>query len=210
MDLVGFNAKFGDGCLSIGKSSKNARASFSGKNVQWISFKRDLFSTSEYKIGKMGARYSGYKDTFSLVGFSIGADVRLTEAYYKPTSEALSEMTKHDLLLWYIDDGSWHKVRHTMHLYSNMLNDEETDTLIKRIEYLYGIAPRKRVDRKKDGRSYLYLYFPRKLVEIFRYEVLDFLKTNELDTLLYKVGETSTTSESVGSERTRNGEHPKG
>jgi hypothetical protein len=87
-----------------------------------------------------------------------------------------------------MDDGSWHKTRNTMHLYSNMLNDAETDELITHIGDIYGIAPRARKDRKKDGRSFNYLYFPRDLVKRFRPEFKDYVMNYGLESMYYKFG----------------------
>lgn len=193
MDVIAVNAKLGDGCLNIPPNCINARALFNGKNVQWISFKRDLAIKKGYRVSQLKQAYSGYKDSMSLVQFSTSVDKRLTEAFFADRYEFLKNLSNFDLILWYIDDGSWHRSRKTMHLYCNMLNESEMQELIDRIGFLYGICPTPRQDRKKDGRSYPYLYFPRLLVEKFRKDVFHFLKVHELDSLYYKVGETSET-----------------
>lgn len=193
MNLIGVNAKLGDGHLSVSSETSNARAIFNGKNVQWVSFKRDLAVFQGFEVSNLKPKYSGYKDSYSLVGFSTKTDERLTYVYKASRKEVIESLLPRDLIMWYIDDGSWHKSRKTMHLYCNSLDPEEVQALVLNIESYYGIKPAIRKDRKKDGREYPYLYFPRKLVERFKEDVRTFLVNNELDTLYYKIGETSET-----------------
>jgi len=102
--------------------------------------------------------------------------------------DAIDLLTKKDLILWYLDDGSYHINKKTMHLYSNMFNKEESIKLIDKITNLFNIDPRLRIDRKKDGREFYYLYFRRKMVKVFRPTVEKFLRKNNIDDLLYKAG----------------------
>jgi len=102
---------------------------------------------------------------------------------------SIAGLTKTDLIMWYLDDGSYHIKRHTMHLYCNTLTDTQVNILIERTASLYSIAPRKRTDRKRDGRSFPYLYFPRTLVEVFRLDVEQFLLRHKTKSLFYKIGE---------------------
>ena len=194
MNIIGVNAKIGDGCLHLPTpESTNARIHFNSKNLEWLTYKRDLAIKEGFSVSLIKAAYSGYSDKTNLYKFTVKTDERLTYVYNHSRSEVLESLTKTDLILWYLDDGSWHKVRSTMHLYCNMLNEDEMDVLINRIGGLYGIRPTKRIDRKKDGRAYPYLYFPRKLVEVFQPDVKEFLLVNDIQSMLYKVGETSTT-----------------
>jgi hypothetical protein len=195
MNVIGVNAKLGDGSLHMPtKESTNARIHFNSKNLEWLTYKRDLAIKEGFNVSLIKDAYSGYSDKMNLYKFTVNTDERLTYVYKHSRYEVIESLTKTDLIMWYLDDGSWHKVRHTMHLYCNMLTEDEVEVLINRIEWLYGIRPKNRVDRKKDGRAYPYLYFPRKLVEAFKPDVREFLETNRIDSMLYKVGETSTTS----------------
>jgi hypothetical protein len=193
VNTVGINAKLGDGCLYTRSETNNVHAIFNGKNVQWITFKRDLAKKNGFKTSPIRPSYSGYKNDWSLVQFYTNRSIELTEVYYTERVDVLQQLSKMDLILWYIDDGSWHKTRGTMHLYCNALNESELNVLADRIEHLYGVRPTLTQDRKKDGRSYPYFYFPKALVHKFRRDVRRFLKWLELDSLYYKVGETSET-----------------
>jgi hypothetical protein len=193
MNIIGVNAKLGDGCLQKSSETSNARAAFTGKDISWISFKRDLAIKEGFEVSQLVSAYSGYKKNMSMVRFSTKTDVRLTYVANTNTVDVLDSLNKKDLIMWYLDDGSWHKTRKTMHLYCNMLNDKELCSLMTRIYFMYGIEPRRRVDRKKDGRVYPYLYFPRLLVERFKKDVQAFLIENQLESLYYKIGETSET-----------------
>jgi len=193
MDLISKNAKLGDGHLSVSSPTSNARAAFNGKNVEWVSFKRDLAIELGYKVSRLKEAHSGYHKGSKLVKFSTKVDKRLTSAYKKEKCKVIELLTKEDLVVWYIDDGSWHKNKKTMHLYCNMLTGKELNTLISLIDGYYGVKPTKRLDKKKDGREYPYLYFPRKLVELFKVDVKCFLEKHQLNSLLYKIGETSET-----------------
>lgn len=132
--------------------------------------------------------YGGKKKIYRLHLPSIPNN-ELPEISSKDTKERiLKSITEMDLFLWYLDDGSWHKTKNTMHLYSNMLDERESRMLIGRIEDMYGIAPRLRVDRKKDGRSFYYLYFPRKLVNILHPIFKSYITSFNLTDSYYKVG----------------------
>lgn len=180
------NAKLGDG--SIIKSCRNAHLKFMTTDLNLLKIKRVMCLTEGFTVADIGTQASGYGGTKTIYRFDSHVHERITEVANASLSDLIKSIDKIDLYLWYLDDGSWHKDRHTMHLYSNMLDDEETELLIKQIENLYGIAPRKRTDRKKDGRSFLYLYFPRDLVKVFRPELKRFVTSLELDSMYYKFG----------------------
>jgi hypothetical protein len=129
----------------------------------------------------MGGKKTIYK-------FATRVHERLTEVSNASIEEVIEDLDRFDLALWFMDDGSWHKNKYIMHLYSNMLNDSQTDLLIAKVESLYGIAPRKRIDRKKDGREFFYLYFGRDLVKRFRPEFKETVINLEIPSMFYKFG----------------------
>jgi hypothetical protein len=180
------NARLGDG--SIVKRAKNANLMFVSTDLPLLYFKKYLCNLEGIKTGRVKTQKSGYGGKKTIYKFSSLVDEKITKVYDAPMYEILQSLDKEDLFLWYMDDGRWHKNRHTMHLYSNMLNDEETEVLIGRIEELYGIAPRKRKDRKKDGREFNYIYFPRDLVRKFRPEFKEYVTSLQLESMYYKFG----------------------
>lgn len=180
------NGKLGDGCII--KPVKNASMSFTSTDLNIIHLKREMCKNEGFTFGEIGTQKSGYGGTKTIYKFNTHVDEKITKVADASLSELIHSLDKEDLFLWYIDDGSWHKKRHTMHLYSNMLNDAETDELITIIGDIYGIAPRPRKDRKRDGRSFNYLYFPRDLVKRFRPEFKDYAMSYNLETMYYKFG----------------------
>lgn len=209
MDYLAVNAKLGDGCLVQQKEGHGVAAQYNGKNFQWINFKRETALHREYQCSEMKAAFSGYKNDFSLVQFRINVDPRMTRVYCMPIIDVLSNLRKLDLIMWYIDDGSWHKRAKTMHLYCNALTEYEVKVLQERIYKLYHAEARLKWDKKKDGRRYPYLYFTRPLTNKFWKDVRRFIRLCNLDTLTYKVGETPTTIRNgVAYERRRSGEMP--
>lgn len=180
------NAKLGDGCIV--RSTKNASMAFMSTDLSLLLLKRHLCEQEDISFGDIGTQKSGYGGTKTIYKFSSRVNEEITRVANADLSELISTIDKQDLFLWFMDDGSWHKTRNTMHLYSNMLNDAETDGLITQIGDIYGIAPRARKDRKKDGRSFNYLYFPRELVKRFRPEFKDYVMSYGLESMYYKFG----------------------
>lgn len=180
------NAKLGDGCIT--KQCKNASLGFTSTDLDLMLIKKAMCNKEGYTVGEIGTQKSGYGGTKTIYKFTTRVDEEITKVADASLSELIKTIDKVDLFLWFMDDGSWHKNRHTMHLYSNMLNDAETDELIARIGELYGIAPRPRKDRKKDGRSFNYLYFPRELVKVFRPEFKEYVMSYGLESMFYKFG----------------------
>jgi hypothetical protein len=182
------NAKLGDGCVVKPPKNINATMNFVSTDLSLLLLKRNLCSQEGISFGKIGTQKSGYGGTKTIYKFSSHVNEEITRVADASLSELILTLDKEDLFLWFMDDGSWHKTRNTMHLYSNMLNDAETDELITQIGDIYGIAPRARKDRKKDGRSFNYLYFPRDLVKRFRPEFKDYVMSYGLESMYYKFG----------------------
>ena len=180
------NAKLGDGCIV--QQAKNASLGFMSTDLSLLLLKKEMCKNEGLYVGEIGTQKSGYGGTKIIYKFNTRINTKITEVANASLSELIATLDKEDLFLWYMDDGSWHINRHTMHLYSNMLNDAETDELITHIGDIYGIAPRPRKDRKKDGRSFNYLYFPRDLVKRFRPEFKDYAMSYGLESMYYKFG----------------------
>ena len=180
------NAILGDGMLRINKST--AAVTFISTDLKLLEFKEKLLEEEDMKITVKKTQASGYGGTKVIHVYSSTPNEKVKEASDVGVESLLEDLTKEDLYLWYLDDGSWHINRNTMHLYSNMLNEEQSNKLIKKVGDMYGIDPRLRVDRKKDGRAFFYLYFPRELVKLFRPEVKEYVIATGIDTMFYKFG----------------------
>lgn len=180
------NAKLGDGCIV--KQSKNASLMFMSTDLSLIELKRNLCEIEGFELGKIGTQKSGYGGTKTIYKFSTCVNEEITRVADSSVSDVIKTLDKVDLFLWFMDDGSWHKRKHFMNLYSNMLNDVETNELIAKISDIYGISPKVVKDRKKDGRSFNYLYFPRELVKRFRPEFKEYVIGYGLESMYYKFG----------------------
>ena len=185
---IGKNARLGDGCLFIGKSSRNASISFVSTDKDVLAFKKKLCDQEGLTHSDYGTQKSGYGGTKTIWNFAVRTDERLTEVHDLAIDELISDLDEVDIYMWLIDDGSWHKNQHLFHLYCNMLDDTETNLLINQIGKLFGVKPTMRKDRKKDGRSFNYLYFPRRLTAIVRPKFKKFLIESNLPSMYYKFG----------------------
>jgi len=188
LSKTGKNARLGDGVLTVGKSNVNARSGFMSTDKSWLNFKLRLCEHEGIKVTSKGTQKSGYGGTKTIYKFTSRVNERLTEVYNASIDEVISDLDKVDLFIWFIDDGSWHKTSNTIHLYCNMFDDREVSLLSDQIEELYKVRPTKRIDRKKDGRQFNYLYFPRDLVRLFHPEAKEFIEANHLESMYYKVG----------------------
>src|SRR5690625_183751 len=182
------NARLGDGYVGIGTNNVNAKAQFYTTNQEMLFHKRRMCEEDGIVVGNIGTQKSGYGGTKTIYNFYVRVDERFTKVVNSPLIDIIKDLTEEDIFLWYLDDGSWHKTTNTMHLYSNGLNKEESEVLIEVISNLYGVKPIIRIDRKRDGREFFYLYFPRDLVRIIRPKIKQYILNNSLDSLLYKVG----------------------
>lgn len=187
MNFIAKNARLGDGILLF--RGKNACLSMQSINLDWLTVKRDICLLDGFQPGHITLKKSGYTGRSNIYSFDTKVHPAITTVYNVPFSDILTTLTVQDLIFWYLDDGSYHVRRHTMHLYCNSLDNAQAETLIDRISALYGIAPTLRLDKKPSGRAFPYLYFPRQLVEVFRLDVEVLLHKYKVKSLFYKIGE---------------------
>lgn len=196
------NAKLGDGGIYKCESAINSYMAFFSTSVDLLTLKRDL--CHKYNPSNLKSAKSGYKQGNTSFRFDTRVHIDITNMYYMSNREAIDLLAKDDLLLWYLDDGTYHQRKHFMHLYCNMLSAEDAEYLADKIHQLYNIKrPSLRWDRKKDGRQYPYLYFPVPLASAIAEDLKGFLAEHGLSSMYYKIGESipSTTIESYTPER---------
>lgn len=188
------NAKLGDGCLSV-QTHKNivmCTARFTGTIKSWQHCKLKVAQQSGYALMSNLNQKEQAKEAYGtkpIYHFSFTAKEQVLYYTNLTIKECISKLSIYDLVAWYLDDGSYHKSRETMHLYSNSLSKEENLYLIEHIYTLLNEKPRLRLDRKKNGKEYYYLYFGRKLIINFFPYVKSFLDYHQLTCDLgYKIG----------------------
>ena len=180
-------AKVGDGHIFTQKGWHDKHcARFMGTNLELISCKARLLGRSDkiYKLRQNPKAY-GSKPVYYFQTKCSEEATRIKSLSY---SSAIKEMGREELVVWYLDDGSFHKNKRFMHLYSNCLSEQETILLINKFSDLYGTPPRLRIDKKKDGRSFFYIYLGTELTKRFSRDVEKFLKEHDVSSLNYKIG----------------------
>lgn len=132
---------------------------------------------------------SGFKEDSIIYVFGTRVHYHITKVANMKISDILHKLDIQGLVYYFLDDGTFHQKKHFGHLYCNTLNDEEVDILIN---VLYKFYPQKkcvkRIDKKKDGRQYPYIYIPVVVMNEFKKDIEKFLKANEINSLIYKVG----------------------
>lgn len=183
---VAKNAILGDGTIRVNKDT--AAMTYISTDLKLLEHKEKLLNEEGLSVTVKKTQTSGYGGTKTIYVYATTPSEAIKEAVDVGIETLLQDLTKEDLYLWYLDDGSWHKNANTMHLYSNMLDEHQSNILMNRIEELYGVRPRLNTDRKQDGRSFYYLYFSRELVRIFRPEIKAYLMKYKIDSMYYKFG----------------------
>lgn len=191
--------KLGDGCY-INQRKINTPTyciSTNSINKDYLDFKKNELNkhkiiTNDY-LGK-----SGYGSKKTIYGFRTRVEPEITIVGRMTIDEILDNLDLYGLILYYLDDGSLHKTKHTMHIYCNVFTYDETEHLI---DIIYKLFPSKRCthyyDKKKDGRVFNYVYLNTQVANEFSKYVRDFLILNDITSLLYKTISPSQTIENI-------------
>ena len=183
LERLALNAKLGDGCIAPQGASYGMN--FVSTSLDYLLYKQLLgVKAGASRIRTQKSGYSGKKVIYV---FNVHNTVEAAAAHKMSYTEAIADLDSLDLIMWILDDGSVHKRAGTIHLYSNMLSDIESLHLAEKIFQMYPVAkPSVRVDRKKDGRKFNYIYIPRLTAEAIQKDMEIFLNNNGIQSLLYK------------------------
>ena len=196
-----YSLKLGDGCFV--KNSSGERFGTSTYYVQCSSVNLDYISHKKSILDKLGVYTrpisdkgkSGYKKDSKIYYFWTRVHPLITKVGNMSVLEILDNLDIEGLVYFFLDDGTFHQNKHFGHIYCNTFNDEEVEKLI---DVMFHFYPQKRcvkrVDRKKDGRQYPYIYIPVVVMNEFKKDVQKFLEDNEIYSLLYKVGGSTGTN----------------
>lgn len=194
-----YSLKLGDGCFITQRKTANKTY-----RVQTSSIKFDYLKYKENILNKYGIETkdvkctSGYKVESKIYGFTTHVNRQVTEVGRMSKLEIINKLDINGLICYYLDDGSLHKTKHTMHLYTCSFTDLEVDYLIEKIYELFPIKKcNKRYERKKDGRIFPLIYIPVAVAKEFNNYVRDFLLHNNINSMLYKTFLPSQTIESI-------------
>lgn len=189
--------KLGDGCFIYQNKGEPKNYYFSTNCIKkdYVDYKLSVIKKNNIKTVEY-VSYSGYKEQNSLYAFRTHNDERISVVGRMTVLNAIKELNKLGLILLFLDDGSIHKKKGTIHIYCNSFSDTEVDALVEKIFELYGEKRcTKLMDNKKDGRMYPYLYVPKVVATKFKEDIEKFLIENNITSLFYKANLPSQTIE---------------
>lgn len=186
--------RIGDGHLYIDRKNKDASAKFFGIIEDYIKFKHDILT--DYGIicsdVKGYVNKGAYKTDKLIYGLYVHTNPKITEVYKMDRLDVIKNLDYFGFLIYFLDDGSFHKKVKGANLYCNSFNAEEIEALREKIFELFPVKYSSVcVDRRKNGKCYPYLYIHKATTEaITNYYYQYMVDTNELHKLTYKLGFT--------------------
>ena len=189
-----YSLKLGDGCfVTQCKDENNPKPNYylmaTSINLDYISHKKSQLDKLGVTTQPLHTGKSGYKDTSIIYSFGTRNHYLISVVGNMRTIDILNSLNVEGLIYLFLDDGTYHQKKHFGHIYCNTFSDEEVETLI---DVIYKFYPQKRcvkrIDRKKDGRQYPYIYIPVAVMNEFKKDIQQFLEENNISSLKYKVG----------------------
>lgn len=191
--------KLGDGCyVNQRKLSKPTYYVMTNAiNHDYVQYKERLLNNHGIETAHY-IRHSGYGSSKLQHGIRTHVEVETTIVGRMSIDDIVKDLDLFGMCLYYLDDGSLHKHKHFMHLYSNSLTYEQIEVLIDKF---YGWFPiqrcKHRIEKKKDGREFGYIYIPKIVATSFSENVREILVSNNVESLLYKTIPPSQTIENI-------------
>lgn len=194
-------SRIGDGYCGLHSRSTlegkaNAHITYMGIERDYIQYKHDIIS-NYYTCNdvKLKDNSAGYNKKGTIYTFNVFSHPDITAIYKMSKIDIINQLDYFGYLMYFFDDGSYHIIRNTMHLYCNSFTPEEVDALKQKVFELFPYKMcRNRIDKKKDGRQYPYLYVPRVTVEAIKEYYTEFMnKTPALNCMRYKLNLPSQT-----------------
>lgn len=189
------SSRLGDGGFI--RNGVNYSVQFVSKFRDYLEFKRNLFISYGLPIrdNNITKLYSGYKEgAFSYQFYTRNSSI-ITEVALMTKIDVINYLNLEGLIMYYLEDGSFHQKKRFSHLYCNTFNPQEVNALIEKIYSIYPVKPPTlRWDRKRDGREFPYLYLPVPTTNELCEDTLNFLESNNIESLKYKVGISPSTT----------------
>lgn len=190
-------AKIGDGHFS--RWSKNSCVAYSSILQDYMLYKKKILDSDNYPCNEVILKdnSAGYNKNGIIYCLYTAVDERITKIHDMPKLDIIDSLDYFGFLMYYFDDGSYHKAHNIMHIYCNSFTPEEVEHLKKSIYRLFPYKEcRNRVDKKKNGKQYPYLYIPKDTTTmIVKYYKEFVLAEPLLDCMAYKLGVPSQTIE---------------
>lgn len=179
--------KLGDGCLVDQSKTKHYYLQTNSINLDYITHKKVRLEKLGVKTNRLRIGKSGYKESSKIYTFTTPINPLISNVGSMIVSECIRNLNKIGLIYFFLDDGSLHKRKAFGHIYCNTFSDSEVEVLIERIFQLYPYKRcSKRIDKKKDGRKYPYIYIPVSTMNEFRKDIEKFLNYYDIQSLMYK------------------------
>ncbi len=163
----------------------------------YIKYKRSILTKNGIYTRDVNAK-SGYGSDKKIFAFSTNIEKCISEVAVMDKIDVINSLDMNGLILYYLDDGSLHKSKRTIHLYCSSFSDEEVECLVNKVhELLKEKIPKRYNDIKRDGRVFPYLYLPVDTAKVLSEYTREFLLNNKIDSLLYKTIPPSQTIERI-------------
>ena len=186
-------SRIGDGCCT---------ATSNGAFIVYSSILKD-YMLYKHKIASAVVACGNVTGSDNSAGFNKKGIIYHFRTHVHKDLGRVAEMSRLDIIkkldyfgfmLYYFDDGSYHKAHDTMHIYCNSFSADEVEELKHKIFELFPVKEcRNRIDRKASGKQYPYLYVPKITTESIVNFYRDFVLNEPLlHCMLYKLGLTLT------------------
>lgn len=192
-----YSLKIGDGSFVQNSTGERfGKATYSllinSINLDYLVHKKTELERQGIITQPLRTAKSGFKENSIIYVFGTRIHNHITQVAHLSITEILHRLDVQGLVYFFLDDGTFHQKKHFGHIYCNTFNDEEVELLIN---VMYKFYPQKRcvkrLDKKKDGRQYPYIYIPVVVMNEFRKDIQKFLEENSINSLMYKVGGSS-------------------
>ena len=191
-----YSAKLGDGCFYRRSPKHNYLFQFTSYNKEYIDFAFKHLKELGYFPNKVREMKSGYKEGSSGHYFQTRVHKDFTYVANLSIKETIERLNLEGLIFLYLDDGSFHKNKHTGHLYCNTFSEEEASALIDKFYAFYSVKKcTLHWDKKRSGKKYPYIYIPVSVMNLFKHDIKELISKNSLNSFMYKVGLPSQTTE---------------
>ena len=150
---VFLTGRLGDGCI-VTSNSNSTYYTTNCKYKEYIDFKASLLGDL-YKNARKQEE-NGFAKTPIYIMRSKSVSL-LKEIKNLDIETVVNNLDKLGIALWFYDDGSLHKRKLFYNLNTHKFSKEINEEIFIPFFHKYGIYPKLRIERKKDGREFYYL-----------------------------------------------------
>lgn len=127
---------------------------------EYVQFKKQLLGDIAEKCDVVEKKNSGYKEG-SIYMLDISSHCLINQVTRLSIAEQVNQLDELGVALWFYDDGSRHKKSNWYNLNTHAFTEEVQQELFLPFFKGLGMEPSILKERKKDGREFSYLHFPK-------------------------------------------------